>query len=102
MTDGQGQGGTPAGWYDDGAGGLRWWDGSQWTEHRAPRGDDPQAGVATATQPEGEDAAAAAAAGTTPPAARPASPKGLLIRSLARPEERPVWKEFSTRGAAEQ
>ncbi|HPU12297.1 MAG TPA: DUF2510 domain-containing protein [Aeromicrobium sp.] len=27
---------TPAGWYDDGHGSLRWWDGSQWTEHTAP------------------------------------------------------------------
>lgn len=26
---------TPAGWYDDGSGRLRWWDGSQWTEHVA-------------------------------------------------------------------
>ncbi|WP_127472951.1 DUF2510 domain-containing protein [Microbacterium sulfonylureivorans] len=26
---------TPPGWYDDGHGGLRWWDGSQWTEHVA-------------------------------------------------------------------
>lgn len=24
---------TPAGWYDDGSGRLRWWDGSAWTEH---------------------------------------------------------------------
>lgn len=27
---------TPAGWYDDGHGRLRWWDGSRWTEHTAP------------------------------------------------------------------
>jgi hypothetical protein len=27
---------TPPGWYDDGHGHLRWWDGSQWTEHTAP------------------------------------------------------------------
>ncbi|WP_246878782.1 DUF2510 domain-containing protein [Microbacterium sp. BLY] len=27
---------TPAGWYDDGSGRLRWWDGQQWTEHFAP------------------------------------------------------------------
>jgi hypothetical protein len=25
--------GTPAGWYPDGQGGERWWDGSRWTEH---------------------------------------------------------------------
>ena len=24
---------TPAGWYDDGHGAVRWWDGAQWTEH---------------------------------------------------------------------
>jgi hypothetical protein len=24
---------TPAGWYDDGSGSLRWWDGTQWTAH---------------------------------------------------------------------
>lgn len=24
---------TPAGWYDDGQGQVRWWDGSTWTEH---------------------------------------------------------------------
>lgn len=27
---------TPAGWYDDGRGQLRWWDGQRWTEHTAP------------------------------------------------------------------
>lgn len=24
---------TPAGWYDDGSGRRRWWDGGRWTEH---------------------------------------------------------------------
>ncbi|MDQ1216980.1 DUF2510 domain-containing protein [Microbacterium arborescens] len=24
---------TPPGWYDDGHGSLRWWDGARWTEH---------------------------------------------------------------------
>lgn len=27
---------APAGWYDDGRGALRYWDGVQWTEHTAP------------------------------------------------------------------
>jgi hypothetical protein len=25
--------GTPAGWYEDGSGSQRWWDGQQWTNH---------------------------------------------------------------------
>jgi uncharacterized RDD family membrane protein YckC len=25
----------PPGWYADGHGGVRWWDGTRWTEHRA-------------------------------------------------------------------
>ena len=24
----------PPGWYPDAAGGVRWWDGQRWTEHR--------------------------------------------------------------------
>ena len=27
---------VPPGWYDDGHGGMRWWDGTRWTEHVAP------------------------------------------------------------------
>lgn len=27
---------VPAGWYDDGSGRQRWWDGEQWTDHYAP------------------------------------------------------------------
>lgn len=32
---------TPAGWYDDGSGRERWWDGSQWTDHYAARPGPP-------------------------------------------------------------
>ncbi|MDW4571720.1 DUF2510 domain-containing protein [Microbacterium sp. M3] len=32
---------TPPGWYDDGHGALRWWDGSQWTEHVAQPDPEP-------------------------------------------------------------
>lgn len=27
---------TPPGWYSDGQGGQRWWDGGKWTEHTQP------------------------------------------------------------------
>lgn len=33
---------TPAGWYDDGSGRQRWWDGQQWTEHFAPEVAAPE------------------------------------------------------------
>src|SRR5690349_16885522 len=32
---------TPPGWYDDGHGALRWWDGTQWTEHVAQPDAEP-------------------------------------------------------------
>lgn len=44
---------TPAGWYDDGSGDLRWWDGQQWTthvrsaEHTPPAAPAPTAADAT-------------------------------------------------------
>lgn len=34
---------TPAGWYDDGSGRQRWWDGQQWTEQYAPDTETPSA-----------------------------------------------------------
>jgi hypothetical protein len=37
-----------AGWYDDGSGRLRWWDGHQWTEHFHTPGVDPSKALATA------------------------------------------------------
>jgi hypothetical protein len=44
-----------AGWYDDGSGGMRWWDGSQWGATAPPPtgGDRPLGGVTTsaAAQP---------------------------------------------------
>ncbi|WP_439593566.1 DUF2510 domain-containing protein [Microbacterium sp.] len=35
----------PPGWYDDQRGALRWWDGTQWTEHVATPDPEPAAGA---------------------------------------------------------
>lgn len=79
---------TPAGWYDDGSGRQRWWDGSQWTESYAPAGDDvpaddsspsvPGAGAATAAAPS-----APAYGAPAPAAPRQASPLGFIGLGLA-------------------
>lgn len=47
---------TPAGWYDDGSGRQRWWDGTQWTEHFAPIVDstEPAADASTAGSTDDE------------------------------------------------
>ncbi len=50
---------TPAGWYDDGSGRQRWWDGQQWTEHFAPEAAAPvEAEAAAAEVPAAEEAPA--------------------------------------------
>jgi hypothetical protein len=38
---------TPPGWYDDGRGALRWWDGAQWTEHVQTPDAEPADSAAT-------------------------------------------------------
>ncbi|MEN0022180.1 MAG: DUF2510 domain-containing protein [Microbacterium sp.] len=55
----------PAGWYDDGSGRQRWWDGARWTDDYAPVHDagSPQPG-----------ASAQAQAPSAPPAAARRSP----------------------------
>ncbi|MCS5715552.1 DUF2510 domain-containing protein [Herbiconiux sp. CPCC 205716] len=43
LSQTDGHGGTAAGWYDDpaGSGGLRWWDGSRWSENVQPAAQQP-------------------------------------------------------------
>ncbi|GAA1814916.1 NINE protein [Agromyces neolithicus] len=70
----------PAGWYDDEADtdAIRYWDGSAWTPHTAPKSaDDPASGRADSAAPlvTERDAASPAPAPAPPaPAAPPAHP----------------------------
>jgi len=92
---------TPPGWYDDGHGARRWWDGIQWTDHVQPApvfaaptaaagqtasptvymlAGDRQTGSATPyTVPSGSHPGAAGpAAPVTYPALPPAPPKSKI------------------------
>ncbi|MGW9269428.1 MULTISPECIES: DUF2510 domain-containing protein [Microbacterium] len=60
---------TPAGWYDDGSGRLRWWDGQQWTEHFAPETPAVPAQESPASESETTPGAPAAAVPDAQPAA---------------------------------
>jgi Protein of unknown function (DUF2510) len=77
---------TPPGWYDDGRGALRWWDGQQWTEHvQTP---DPEISLDTpaADETAAADEAVAAdetAAAEAPAADTPASDVPVLEPALA-------------------
>lgn len=63
---------VPAGWYDDGSGRRRWWDGGQWTDHFAPETPDlPEEGgtvlAGEQTAVDAEPDAQASATAYTPP-----------------------------------
>ncbi|MBK0418525.1 DUF2510 domain-containing protein [Leucobacter sp. CSA1] len=60
------------GWYADGSGAVRWWDGTAWTEHTAPAapGDREPAGRERATQDVDRSGA---------PPRRPALPPGASV-----------------------
>lgn len=68
---------TPAGWYDDGSGRQRWWDGQQWTEHFAP------ASAAPAAPAEQEYSAPEAHAVLPPEAPKAVSVLGLVGLGLS-------------------
>ncbi|WP_223628510.1 DUF2510 domain-containing protein [Microbacterium sp. EST19A] len=72
---------TPAGWYDDGSGNLRWWDGQQWTAHvRAVPHPSPEGPTETAVEPAADPAAQ--------PAVEPAAalPSEVSLTGAADPE----------------
>ncbi|WP_245958740.1 DUF2510 domain-containing protein [Microbacterium bovistercoris] len=80
----------PAGWYDDGSGRQRWWDGAQWTAHFAPVDAAPvpafeppyiaDAGAGDQWSLSGTDPAASGYAGTPQTVTYTAAPVGPAPR----------------------
>lgn len=74
----------PPGWYDDGRGALRWWDGAQWTEHVQTPDAEPEESadesveelLAPAAQPAPTLESASASAAGTPAAFDDTVPDG--------------------------
>ncbi len=71
---------TPAGWYDDGSGRQRWWDGTQWTEHFAP---EQQPAVPAAPEQWTPDAQTEQYAPYTPPTAQSPAAQTAVYPGLA-------------------
>lgn len=69
---------TPPGWYDDGHGALRWWDGAQWTEHVAAP-DPVSEGETAPTEADIVAANEAAAADAAAPEAVPVEATGAPV-----------------------
>ena len=72
---------TPAGWYPDpdGSGGQRYWDGSQWTEHRSPAAPEPTEPPPPAEPPASEQ----------PTTVVPLRPAGEHVGAHRAPESEP-------------
>jgi hypothetical protein len=60
---------TPAGWYDDRHGAMRWWDGTQWTDHVQPAEDAPRDAAGADLGTGGTGAAPSGYPGATPTSA---------------------------------
>ncbi|PRA78645.1 DUF2510 domain-containing protein [Microbacterium sp. MYb66] len=81
---------TPAGWYDDGSGRQRWWDGEQWTEHFAPQTPDtPEASAADAP------AVTEAPASADPAVPEAPSVDDTVIRPSDEPEASATGQDWS-------
>ena len=70
MNDAQ----APAGWYPDGQGGQRWWDGTAWTEHTMPAAQ-PGPGPAAPSAPT-QVAPQSSPPQSSPPQSSPAQQPG--------------------------
>jgi len=67
----EGTGHPPAGWYPDGRGAHRWWDGSAWTEHTGGSPGAPPPGAPPAPPPTPPPAASSPPGPSGPPPSQP-------------------------------
>ncbi|WP_144873605.1 DUF4352 domain-containing protein [Microbacterium sp. 1.5R] len=96
---------TPAGWYDDGSGRQRWWDGTQWTEHFAPAADggespaqetaEPAAAAPSDESSAAETDAESAAAESRVPESAAAAETAAAVESISAVESG-SWEQPST------
>ncbi|MFB4350454.1 DUF2510 domain-containing protein [Microbacterium sp. CR_7] len=89
---------TPAGWYDDGSGRQRWWDGTQWTEHFAPSTDAADPGVSqTADSSSAADASSAVSSTdeSSVPESAAAAETAAAVESISAVESG-SWEQPST------
>lgn len=102
---------VPAGWYDDGSGRQRWWDGQQWTDHFAPAAgaettaEDAQTTMAYPSAadsgPAGQSAAAAdGQGGYAPPSADATNPYAAYAAAPADPSGYGPYDADAYRGEA--
>ncbi|WP_407360317.1 DUF2510 domain-containing protein [Microbacterium sp. LBN7] len=92
---------TPAGWYDDGSGTLRWWDGQQWTAHvrtepqpSAPA--EPAAPEPPAKEPTPQETTAQIAPESIAPvAAEPVAPVEAVTPSRVAAEPQPFVPPYA-------
>jgi hypothetical protein len=70
---------APAGWYPDGQGGQRWWDGTRWTEHTQPAQGAAPAAPAAPAEPTPPATPAAPATPGTPPGSGPVDPMQTVV-----------------------
>lgn len=86
----------PAGWYDDGRGALRYWDGTQWTEHTAPLSPPADQGATAAYPPTPADLTATAPYGAVPPADQYGAPSGSTQYGAVPPADQYATQQFGT------